>query len=211
MPSNTFHNLALDKKKKLIEAAKQEFSSVPFYEASINRIIEKAGISRGSFYMYFESKDDIFEYILQSYKEEIKNIIDDTFKENNGDFKKSFIMIFDKIINLIYSDDNNKIFFKNVLTGLNLKNENYIIPHKKEENCNEFEELKKIINISNLNIKDDKTLIDIFDIMISITMPLIFHTVIMDIQISSVREKYIRKLNLICEGIYKEDKNDKNI
>ena len=57
----------------------------------------------------------------------------------------------------------------------------------------------------------DKTLIDIFDIMISITMPLILHTVIMDIQISSVREKYIRKLNLICEGIYKEDKNDKNI
>lgn len=211
MPSNTFHNLASDKKKKLVEAAKQEFSNVPFYEASINRIIEKAGISRGSFYMYFESKDDIFEYILYSYKEKIKNIIDDTFKENNGNLKKSFLMIFDRIINFIYSDDNNKIFFKNVFTGLNIKNENYIVPHKKEDNCNEFENLKRMIDTSSLNIKDEKTLTDIFDIMISITMPLIFHAVIMDVQISTVREKYIRKLNLVCEGIYKEDMNDKNI
>ena len=59
MPTNNFFNLPIEKKKKIMNAAKSEFVEYSFYDASINRIIKNAGISRGSFYMYFENKEDI--------------------------------------------------------------------------------------------------------------------------------------------------------
>ena len=53
MPSDTFLRLNDDKKRKLLEASFKEFSLNNFNDVSINRIIKEAGISRGSFYMYF--------------------------------------------------------------------------------------------------------------------------------------------------------------
>ena len=54
MPTNTFFNLPIEKKEKIINAAKSEFVEYSFHDASINRIIKSAGISRVLFYMYFE-------------------------------------------------------------------------------------------------------------------------------------------------------------
>lgn len=56
MPKETFLNLSEEKKKIIINAAKREFARVPFQETSIKNIVEDAGIARGSFYQYFESK-----------------------------------------------------------------------------------------------------------------------------------------------------------
>ena len=70
MPTNTFFNLPIEKREKIINAAKSEFVEYSFHDASINKIIKSAGISRGSFYMYFENKEDLFLYILDGYREE---------------------------------------------------------------------------------------------------------------------------------------------
>ena len=47
------------KKNKIIKAAKKEFERVPFEQTSIKNIVEDAEIARGSFYQYFESKEDL--------------------------------------------------------------------------------------------------------------------------------------------------------
>ena len=47
-----------------MKSAKKEFSKSLFKDASINNIIKMANIPRGSFYMYFESKEDIYFYLL---------------------------------------------------------------------------------------------------------------------------------------------------
>ena len=67
MSSSTFLNLPAEKQEKLLEAATREFSHKPFNEASINQIIKEAGIPRGSFYMYFQDKEDLFRYLLKGY------------------------------------------------------------------------------------------------------------------------------------------------
>lgn len=59
MPKETFLNLPEEKKKKIIKAAQNEFERVPLEQASIKNIVENAGIARGSFYQYFESKEDL--------------------------------------------------------------------------------------------------------------------------------------------------------
>ena len=55
----TFVKLSKEKKDKIIKAAKKEFARVPFEQTSIKNIVEDADIARGSFYQYFESKEDL--------------------------------------------------------------------------------------------------------------------------------------------------------
>lgn len=64
MPKQQFFNLNTAKQDKIMQAAYQEFNQYPYSEASINRIIKEAEISRGSFYLYFVDKDDVFRYLL---------------------------------------------------------------------------------------------------------------------------------------------------
>ena len=59
MPKETFVKLSKEKKDKIIKAAKKEFARVPFEQTSIKNIVEDADIARGSFYQYFESKEDL--------------------------------------------------------------------------------------------------------------------------------------------------------
>ena len=75
MPKDTFYNLSDDKKRKIFDAAVQEFSTRRFSEASINQIVKIAGIPRGSFYQYFNDKEDIYLYMFSEIKKEKQEII----------------------------------------------------------------------------------------------------------------------------------------
>ena len=66
MPYPTFFNLPEAKRQRLMGAVWQEFTTVSYMDASINKIIQTAGISRGSFYQYFSGKQDVFAYLLQT-------------------------------------------------------------------------------------------------------------------------------------------------
>lgn len=69
MPSKTFFHLPAEKRERLLLAAEEEFARVPYAEASINRMIRAAGIPRGSFYMYFRDKEELFHYLLKRYQD----------------------------------------------------------------------------------------------------------------------------------------------
>jgi len=75
MPKDTFFNLSYEKKKKIIDAAVQEFSTRRFSEASLNQIVKTAKIPWGSFYQYFEDKEDIFGFVYGEILKEKREII----------------------------------------------------------------------------------------------------------------------------------------
>lgn len=64
MPKQTFLNLPEEKRKVIIDAAIEEFAEYGLENASTNRIVANSGISKGSFYQYFEDKQDVFMYLL---------------------------------------------------------------------------------------------------------------------------------------------------
>lgn len=64
MPKQTFFNLPEEKRQVVTNAAIDEFADYGFEAASINRIVASGGISKGSFYQYFEDKRDVFMYLL---------------------------------------------------------------------------------------------------------------------------------------------------
>ena len=65
MPKETFLKLPNEKKEKIIKAAQKEFERVPIEEVSIKNIVENAEIARGSFYQYFESKEDLLRFYIK--------------------------------------------------------------------------------------------------------------------------------------------------
>ena len=65
MPKSTFYNLSDEKKSRIFDAALNEFSTRKFSEASLNRILKNAGIPKGSFYQYFENKEDLYLYLME--------------------------------------------------------------------------------------------------------------------------------------------------
>ncbi|MCD4714792.1 MAG: TetR/AcrR family transcriptional regulator [Clostridiales bacterium] len=65
MPKDTFYNLPQEKRERIIEAALMEFEDNSFDQASTNKIIEQSGISKGSFYQYFEDKKDLYKHLIQ--------------------------------------------------------------------------------------------------------------------------------------------------
>lgn len=70
MPKETFLNLSEHKKAKIFAAAIEEFSTRRFSDASINQIVKNAGISRGSFYQYFDDKEDLYLYMIDEISKE---------------------------------------------------------------------------------------------------------------------------------------------
>jgi len=64
MPKQTFFNLPEEKRERIMNEAVMEFKNYNFDMASINRIVEKSGISKGSFYQYFKDKEDLYIYIM---------------------------------------------------------------------------------------------------------------------------------------------------
>lgn len=51
---------------RLLDAAKAVFEETGFLEARISDIAEKAGLSHGSFYHYFDSKEQIFREVAET-------------------------------------------------------------------------------------------------------------------------------------------------
>ena len=63
-PRKTFFGLPQEKQAKLTEVAIEEFAQAGYHKASINRIVEKLGIAKGSIYQYFRNKEHLFLYIF---------------------------------------------------------------------------------------------------------------------------------------------------
>lgn len=61
-----FAKLPAHQQQAIVQAALDEFAAHGFHDASLNRVIEAAGISKGSLYYYFDGKADLFAYVART-------------------------------------------------------------------------------------------------------------------------------------------------
>jgi AcrR family transcriptional regulator len=64
VPKETFFNLPEEKRQHILDIAIDEFANNDYQNVSISRLVERAGIAKGSFYQYFEDKKDLYFYLL---------------------------------------------------------------------------------------------------------------------------------------------------
>lgn len=61
-----FENLDSAQKEAFLSAAAAEFAERGYGSASVNRIVERAGSSKGQLYYYFQDKEDLFVTVLEA-------------------------------------------------------------------------------------------------------------------------------------------------
>lgn len=122
MPTKTFFNLPQKKRDRILKAAEKEFGRVPLYKASISNIVKEAEIPRGSFYQYFEDKEDLYGFYFSLILEDLQEGLVDSIVKNNGDLFKAmdgyFAFYLDQIVNGKYNDFYRN-FFLNITIGDN--------------------------------------------------------------------------------------------
>ncbi len=61
--------------RKLLDAAEAEFGERGFHDASISGITRRAGTALGSFYTYFDTKDDVFRALVRDMSERVRQVV----------------------------------------------------------------------------------------------------------------------------------------
>ena len=117
MPTQCFLNLPKEKQMKIVGASVCELSKVPADKISINKIIQTAGISRGSFYQYFDDKFDLINYLLSDLKNEMHMSFRKNLEKYNGNFFEITKAVYDEII-LLGENENNLGVIKNFFMSM---------------------------------------------------------------------------------------------
>lgn len=73
----TFFNLPEDKRNRITAVATREFAERGYEGASINRMIERLQIAKGSIFQYFGDKSGLFTYVFDLSMSRVKNYLRD--------------------------------------------------------------------------------------------------------------------------------------
>lgn len=116
----------------ILESAKVEFLKKGFREASLRNIVEHAGVTTGSFYWYFKSKEELFEtvvgehyrYIMKIYKDFVEYSDQLPILERMMNMRTNSLSYINEILEYMYAHLNE---FKILISGCaGTKYENFV-------------------------------------------------------------------------------------
>lgn len=200
MPTNTFMKLPEDKKNKIIKAAKKEFSRVSFEETSINKIIEEAEISRGSFYQYFFSKEDLLSYIMKKDIDIIDNTIDKILKDSNGDIFEVFIYMYDKMSKHTCKEEAE--FHKRIFESIKTDQDIFFFLELEDDRNAKIKKLYSRINQENLRVQNEEELIIVFEMLMGVTTKAVINSFKQDSK-QKAKQIYLKEIDYLKNGILK--------
>jgi TetR/AcrR family transcriptional regulator len=73
--TKVFSQLTSEKRQRILDAAINEFAERGYGSASMNVVVERAGISKGALFKYFQSKQGLFGYIYRIALNEVKDYL----------------------------------------------------------------------------------------------------------------------------------------
>ena len=167
MPSATFLHLPPEKRARFLRAARAEFARVPYADASINRMIRAAHIPRGSFYMYFANKEELFFYILEVYHGQLADAAAQILQETGGDLFAAFAQLYDRLSTPKKQED--------LAEMRAILQRNAGIQQGQLLHCIQLEEIVRrllpLVDRSKLLLRSPEELEDMFHILINVSGP----------------------------------------
>ncbi len=115
---------AAETKRKLYDNAKRLFLEHGVDSVSVDSIVKAAGVAKGSFYVHFESKDNLASILLTDYVNDVdseyKVFLDSKFNEETA--SNLLILMAEKIAEVIEDKigyDKMKVLYKSHITNTN--------------------------------------------------------------------------------------------
>lgn len=153
MIKRTFYNLPDEKRKKIIDVTRKEFLKGNKQKITINTVIKNAGISRGSFYQYFDDKLDLVELVADDMTSRMVEYIRDELSQNGGDLFELPIRLFD-----LMTKNTRDYSIVLSLTDNRNRNSELISDYMQYRSAKPeiFSKISSCIDRSNLKFKDDE-------------------------------------------------------
>lgn len=107
-----------EKRMEILKAAVDLFSERGFERTTVDEIAARANVGKGTIYLYFANKEQIFIAIIESGIQYIVNSMDEILSQS-GDFHQRFQEMFRQ--HLQFAEDHRKFYQLFLKEGLNLK------------------------------------------------------------------------------------------
>ena len=205
MPKETFLKLSNEKQQKVLDAAKKEFARVPIENVSIKNIVEDADIARGSFYQYFESKEDLLVYLLKEKAEQVSNKVKEKIQETDGDLFETYIFLYDMAIeNFMKKEDED--LYKQIFINIKSSDES-IFDLMKNTKPKDVIKYCDLLNTKNLKIENQQDFMVICEMLNAITRKAIIKN-FKRVSKEECRSTFLKEIEYLKYGIIKkEDQN----
>ena len=90
-------------RSRILDAAYKLFAEKGYHEATMDDIAKRLGVSKGAIYLYFSSKEDLFEAMVKTAPQAFKEILYSSFGDE-ADPVQSATQFFDKMLKLSASN-----------------------------------------------------------------------------------------------------------
>lgn len=199
MPKDTFMNLNEEKREKVEKAMEKEFARASFEKASVSRIVKDAGIPRGSFYQYFEDKEDAIRYIVQKHISLEHKMMYELLLQTQGNIFDMAVLVFEKMTNDTKETDKRELY-KNIMKEIKKNNIDIFDENLKFD---DLEQVKSIIDKNNLNIQQEDSLKYIMKILINITRSAVIEVIDNKVSIEQGKADLQEQLKILKRGMLK--------
>ena len=193
MPTNPYYNLSEEKKIRIEEAVKKEFARVPLIDMSVKNIVTDAKIARGSFYQYFESREDLINYMLDK---EFEKESEDFLKILQQSNKDIFQCTYKYLIEILNRQKQNSSYYINIFQYLH---ETKIQPLKMID----IENITEYVNIELLNISTKEEIYAAVRVIAILTFSKKMEILNGKISKEEGLKEYKQELEIIKRGIMK--------
>ena len=196
----TFYNLSDDKRKRVLQAILEEFADTDSEKISINRIIKRANISRGSFYQYFDDKVDLVEVLFLTL---VDMNIKDAYRalsESDGDI----FALYNSFLEILFRLSKDE-FYNNIMRNLcrSMYSTDSLVAEYVQTRCRGFEELNQLaqcVNRSKLRFSTDEEMVALHQIFVAILRDCANRLYVLDVSAAVLKSDFDRKIEIIKYG-----------
>ncbi len=203
MPSERFMRLSGEKQTVIWKAAVEEFIAQPYEKVSINKIIKQAGISRGSFYTYFEDKRELLAFILWGTRQQWNQFCLESIEKAGGDYFGLMSMLMDQAIDFCR---HNNLFalHKNLI----MYPEPIMDSLPKQSDCEREVKCLLLDKIDRTLFEDpsEENIVQVFKLTAMVLVSCLSEFCLHPEQEEKLREDYRRALKILRRGSYRGQK-----
>lgn len=198
MVQTTYLNLKKEKKEWIRSNVIEMFVEKDFEDVKIRDLAEKCGISTGSFYKYFESKEDMYLYFFCQTEEKI---INEEYKQKSSLFTNTPYLDLRTILTPVEIAFN-RTWLK---IPINILNKFYFDGYAKNLNKKTIQELTQLYEEKKLNPYFDKEMVVFFYLtsMYNFNIYARNHNIVDNNQYTQLKKLYFEKI--IYKGMFSDD------
>jgi TetR/AcrR family transcriptional regulator, fatty acid metabolism regulator protein len=96
-----------ESRQRLLEAATTEFANRGFHETKVSTIVNRAGLTQPSFYLYFASKEAVFDELVKTFRTRLRHLTESARLEDgigSKDVSQRVFMAVESVFQFLAAD-----------------------------------------------------------------------------------------------------------